>query len=190
MKIVPVLLLALLLPACATLGSGSGGNRRELWREAHEAYSADSFRVAAGLFQRLHTEFPATYEGHEARFYHAVLALEPRASVDLRLAEQQLLAYLAEDTLPGLNGYHQREAETLVALVRELQKPCDSRVAGLPCPVQVARAEPTEAPAPPPTAAPAEIARLRRELADRDATIRELRAELERIRNTLVPRRP
>jgi hypothetical protein len=74
--------------------------------------------------------------------------------------------------------------------VRELQKPCDARVPGLPCPVQlVTRVEPGE-PAPPSTAAPAEIARLRREVAERDATIRDLRAELERIRNTLVPRRP
>ena len=192
MKIVPVLLLALVLPACATLGfGGGGGERRQLWEQAHAAYSADSFRESATLFQRLFNEHPGTHEGHEARFFVGMLSVEPRSNVDLRIAEQQLLIYLAEDTLKGMDGIHLREAGTVLALVRELQKPCDARVPGLPCMVQVAPRETPDEPAPPPsTAAPAEIARLRREIAERDGIIRDLREELQRIRNTVAPRRP
>jgi hypothetical protein len=39
------------------------------------------------------------------------------------------------------------------------------------------------------SAAAAEASRLRREVAERDQTIKELRDELQRIRNTLAPRR-
>jgi hypothetical protein len=163
-----------------------------LWEQGHAAYAQDSFRVAAAAFQRLANEHPRTTEGHEARFYLGVLSLEPRSSVDLTLARQQLQLYLAEDTLHSLRGYHEREAGSLLRLVTELQRPCETRVAGVACEQRVVTRTVTE----PGTggngenpAATAEAARLRREVAERDQTIKDLREELQRIRNTLAPRR-
>jgi hypothetical protein len=163
-----------------------------LWEQAHAAYAQDSFRVAAAAFQRLANEHPRTTEGHESRFYLGVLSLEPRSSVDLTLARQQLQTYLAEDTLQTPRGYHAREAGSLLRLVTELQRPCETRVGGVACEQRVVTRTVTE----PATggngenpAAAAEAARLRREVAERDQTIKDLREELQRIRNTLAPRR-
>jgi hypothetical protein len=162
--------------------------RARLWNQGHAAFAADSFRVAAAAFQRLSVEFPRTREGHEARFYVGVLSLEPRSGVDLGIAQQNLSIYLAEDSLQKLNGYHEREAETLLQLVGELQKQCEARAPGLQCtPGVVTRT--VDAPPSSGGANAAEAARLRREVAERDQTIRELREELQRIRNTLAPRR-
>jgi hypothetical protein len=195
MKTLRLVLCAVLLSACATLGGGGGGTgdgaRMRLWEQAHDAFSRDSFRVAAAAFQRLASEYPRTHEGHEARFYLGVLALEPRSSVDLQAAEEHLSIYLVEDSLRNLRGYHDREAETVLALVRQLRLPCASRVSALACEAQVVTVtRPGEtAPAPAPASpSSAEVARLRRQLSERDETIRQLRAELERIRNTLAPR--
>ena len=195
MKIAVVLLLGVFLPACATVQgvTGDGGGRMRLWEQAHEAYSADSFRVAATLFQRLANEHPRTHEGHESRFYIAALSMEPRSNVDLRQAEQQLALYLADDSLRRFRGYHGREGETLLAVVRELQKPCGTRVSAYECVTRTQVVErPGEPVQPPPSGGPsaAEVARLRRELAERDNTIRELREELQRIRSSLAPRQP
>ncbi len=182
----------LLLGACATVRGGTpdSGHRTRLWEQAHAAYAQDSFRVAAAAFQRLANEHPRTSEGHEARFYLGVLSLEPRSSVDLTIARQQLQTYLAEDTLHTLRGYHEREAGSLLRLVTELQRPCDTRVGAVACDPRVVTRTVTE-PAPGGTgdASAAEAARLRREVAERDQTIRDLREELQRIRNTLAPRR-
>lgn len=193
MRSVCVLLAVLLLPACATLrgGGADSGGRAHLWEQAQGAYAQDSFRVAAAAFQRLASEHPRTYEGHEARFYLGVLSLEPRSSVDLTVARQQLQMYVTEDTA-GVRGYHGREAASLLRLVTELQRPCETRAAGVSCETRVVTRTVTE----PGTAAPApdgvssaEAARLRREIGERDQTIRDLREELQRIRNTLAPRR-
>jgi hypothetical protein len=199
MRNVLALMALVFLPACATLraeGLG-GGERTRLWRDAHDAYSRDSVRVAAAAFQRLAAQYPRTHEGHEARFYLGVLALDPRSPADLGAARQQLQQYVAADTARAVRGYHGREAATLVRLVTELQRACESRAPGLGCDTRVVtRTTPSEpAPAAPApsndgAAATAEAARLRRELNERDQTIRELREELQRIRNTLAPRRP
>ncbi|HEX5726626.1 MAG TPA: hypothetical protein VFX98_14215 [Longimicrobiaceae bacterium] len=184
--------LLALAPGCTTLRGvvgGGDGERMELWEQAHDAYARDSFRVAAAAFQRLAAEFPRTHEGHEARFYLAALSLEPRSGVNLDQADQHLTVYLAEDDARSLRGYHGREGETLLQLVRQLRAPCDQRVPGLGCLVQTVTERDTvtqRAPA----GDGAEAARLRRELAERDRTIRELRDELQRIRNTLAPPRP
>ena len=194
MKPLRVLLLAVLLPACATVGGlGGGGERERLWEQAHASYAADSVRVAVGLFQRLANEHPRSHEGHESRFYLAALSLDPLSGVDLRQAEQNLAIYLAEDSLRKYRGYHGREGRTLQRVVRQLLAPCEARAPGYQCGVQTRTVEtPAEAQPPAPTgASPAEVARLRREVAERDNTIRELREELQRIRNTLAPpRRP
>ena len=194
MRSVSVLFAVLLLPACATLrgGAAQNGGRTRLWEQAQAAYAQDSFRVAAASFQRLASEHPRTYEGHEARFYLGVLSLEPRSNVDLTVARQQLQMYVAEDTVLATRGYHGREAGSLLRLVTELQRPCEARAAGVACDTRVVTRTVTEPSAP--SSAPdgvslAEAARLRREINERDQTIRELREELQRIRNTLAPRR-
>ena len=192
MRTVCAIFSVLLLGACATLRGGApdGGHRMRLWEQAHAAYAQDSFRVAAAAFQRLANEHPRTTEGHEARFYLGVLSLEPRSAVDLTLARQQLQLYLAHDTAQSLRGYHEREAGSLLRLVTELQRPCETRVGNVACdPRVVTRTVTDPAPAANGDASAPEAARLRREVAERDQTIRDLREELQRIRNTLAPRR-
>ena len=192
-----VLLAVLLLPACATLRGATpeSGARTRLWEQAHAAYAQDSFRVAVAAFRRLSAEHPRTYEGHEARFYLAMLSLEPRSGVDFTIARQQLQLYLAEDTIRAMRGYHEREAGSLLRLVTELQRPCDTRAGAIACDTRVVTRTVTEPGTSGGTdsgagaAATAEAGRLRRELAERDETIRNLREELQRIRNTLAPRR-
>ena len=191
-----LILAVLLLPACATLRGATPdtGARTRLWEQAHAAYAQDSFRIAVAAFRRLAAEHPRTYEGHEARFYLGMLSLEPRSGVDLTIARQQLQVYLAEDTIPGIRGYHEREAGSLLRLVTELQRPCDTRAGALACDTRVVtRTVETGGGSTPDAgagaAASAEAARLRREINERDETIRNLREELQRIRNTLAPRR-
>ena len=194
MRTVCAIFSVLLLGGCATARGGTpdAGHRTRLWEQAHAAYAQDSFRVAAAAFQRLANEHPRSTEGHEARFYLGILSLEPRSSVDLTLARQQLQTYVAEDTLGTLRGSHEREARSLLRLVTELQRPCETRAGAVACdPRVVTRAVPEPAPAGNGEApvVNVEAARLRREVAERDQTIRELREELQRIRNTLAPRR-
>jgi hypothetical protein len=196
MRTVCAIFSVLLLGACATLRGGGpdAGHRARLWEQAHAAYAQDSFRVAAAAFQRLANEHPRTTEGHESRFYLGVLSLEPRSSVDLTLARQQLQMYVADDTAQALRGYHLREAGSLLRLVTELQRPCETRAGAIACDTRVVTRTVTEPGATAPSndsgaAATAEAARLRRELNERDQTIRDLREELQRIRNTLAPRR-
>jgi hypothetical protein len=196
MRTVFLILALLFVPACATLRGATpdGGARTRLWQQAHAAYAQDSFRIAVASFRRLAVEHPRTYEGHEARFYLGMLSLEPRSGVDLTIARQQLQVYLAEDTIREVRGYHAREAGSLLRLVTELQRPCETRAGAIACDTRVVTRTVTEPGATTPSndsgaAATAEAARLRRELAERDQTIRDLREELQRIRNTLAPRR-
>ncbi|CAA9360846.1 MAG: hypothetical protein AVDCRST_MAG68-4766 [uncultured Gemmatimonadetes bacterium] len=193
MRTLFILLAALFLPACATLrgGRSDAGERTRLWQAAHAAYHQDSFRVAAAAFQRLATDYPRTPEGHEARFYLGVLSLEPRSAVDLTIARQHLQLYVGADTMQETRGYHGREAASLLRLVSELQRPCDVRVGALACETRVVTRPGAPEPAAPTGGSEnsAEAARLRREVAERDQTIKDLREELQRIRNTLAPRR-
>lgn len=193
MKVLAGVAAVLLFTACATVGIGGSGGRRELWEQAHEAMSRDSFRVAEALFARLAREFPRTHEGHEARFYLGVLNLEPRGGVDLRAADEHLRAYLSGDPQRRLYGYHHREAESLLQFTRLMLTPCEQRIPPIGC-TTITRVEtrPSEPlPAPPQAGNQAEVvARLRQQVADRDARIRELENELQRIRNTLAPRTP
>ncbi|HEX8904432.1 MAG TPA: hypothetical protein VF771_06305 [Longimicrobiaceae bacterium] len=195
MKTLRLLLLALpLLAACATLGVGGRGGekeRQQLFEQAFDAYSRDSIRVAQALFQRVATGYPRTHQAHESRYFMGLLSLDPRAGANTAMAEQHLTIYLADDTMQSLGGRYRREATSLLRLVRELRSPCDRRSSGLACVTIRDTTVVTE------TAQPAgggvsaaELARLRRAYSERGDTIRDLRAELERIRNTLAPRRP
>ncbi|HEU4562827.1 MAG TPA: hypothetical protein VFS20_33665 [Longimicrobium sp.] len=197
MKPFHLLLCVPLLAACATLGIGGGGGprdnpevRQRLWVQAFDAYSRDSVRVAKAMFQRLASEHPRTREGHDARYFMALLSLDPRAVADPRAAEENLRIYLADDSVQELRGGYRREATSLLGLARELRNPCGNRASGLGCDTTVVSRTvtvPGEAPAGP---SAADLARLRRMYNERGDTIRDLRAELERIRNTLAPRRP
>jgi hypothetical protein len=194
MKIPFAILFAALLSACSVfapenLGPGAA-SRDQLWRQGHAAMHADSFRIAMAAFQRLAAEHPRDEEGREARFFLGTLYLEPaNPAFDPALATQNLELYLGSDTAGG-RLTRRPEAETLLGLSRQLALPCEQRTGGLRCaPDVVVR----------PGGADtvvvrqgsdqsAEVGRLRRELNERDATIRQLREELQRIRNTLAPR--
>lgn len=196
MKIPIALLFAALLSACSVfapenLGPGAA-SRDQLWRQGHAAMRADSFRIAMAAFQRLAAEHPGDDEGREARFYLATLYLEPaNPEYDPALAVQNLELYLASDAAGG-RGTRRPEAETLLGLSRQLALPCEQRTGDLRCdPEVILRTRPAGSD----TVVvrqgndqSAEVARLRRELNERDATIRQLREELQRIRNTLAPR--
>ncbi|HEV7588555.1 MAG TPA: hypothetical protein VGO40_10605 [Longimicrobium sp.] len=190
MKAPRALLLLPLLAACATLGGGRGDGgddpaaRTGLWDQAFDAYSRDSVRVAQAVFQRLAADYPRTHEGHEARYYLGVLSLDPRGNLDPRAADEHFGVYLADDSVRALGGIHRREAQSLRRLTQELRSPCGQRTGGVGCDTTVVSRTVTT----PGDATPAEVARLQRQLRDRDARIRDLQAELERIRNTLAPR--
>jgi hypothetical protein len=191
MKIPRTLLLLPLLAACATLGgrsSGAGGDaaRTRLWEQAFDAYSRDSVRVSQAIFQRLAADYPRTHEGHEARFYLGMLSLDPRGNFDARAADEHFGVYLADDSVRALGGVHRREALSLRRLAQELRNPCGQR-GGLGCDTTVVSRTVT-VPVETGGASTAEVARLRRTVEARDARIRDLQAELERIRNTLAPR--
>lgn len=196
MKTLSLILLVPIVAACATLGRGSRApgeaGRDLLWRQAFDAYSHDSLRVAEAMYQRLAAEYPRTHEGHEARYFLALLNLDPRAGADVRAAEQHLSIYLADDSAQSLRGGYRREAGTLLGVVRQLRTSCGERAPGFTagCDTTVVSrtvTQPTENGGGP---SAAEMARLRRGYTERGDTIRDLRAELERIRNTLAPRRP
>ena len=194
MKTASTLILAALLSACAVFAPGNLGpdaaRRDGLWRQGHAAMQRDSFRIAIAAFQRLAAEHPRSDFGREARFYLGTLYLEPSsASYDAGLAAQNLEMYVGSDREGGRTP-RRPEAETLLALSRQLALPCEQRTGSLRCdPQVVARSDTTVVVRPGGGGdQSAEVARLRREVAARDATIRELREELQRIRNTLAPR--
>ena len=193
MKTVLSLFIAALLSACSVfapenLGPGAA-SRDQLWRTGHAAMHADSFRIAMAAFQRLAAEHPRSAEGREARFYLGTLYLEPgNPAYDAQQAAQNLEIYLTDDTAGGRRA-RRPEAETLLGLSRQLALPCEQRTGTLRCdPGVVMRPSGDTVVVRQGNDQSAEVGRLRRELAERDATIRELREELQRIRNTLAPR--
>lgn len=185
--------LLLLASACATVPFSSGDDRGRLWRQGHEAFYAKDFPAATAAFQRLASEHPRAGEGREARYYLGMLTLDPaNPAFDVRAASEHLGIYLSLDSVaPGVLR-HRPEAGSLLAFAQELQRVCPDpagklRCGGTPPTVIVERPPAGAPPTPAPTAEAAEIARLRRELNQRDETIRQLREELQRIRNTLSP---
>lgn len=200
MKQTRVLLLALvaLVSACAHLSPGSGGREKDrLWREAHLALAAQNFRSADSLFAGLAASFPESEEGREAHFYLGAMRLDPRnEGWSSQQAAEHLRRYLAGDTASARRTiFRKPEAGTLLELANQLNMPAESRVPALQ-PDTVVRTVPGRSrrvvvPAEESRELSSEVARLRRELAEREETIRRQREELNRIRNTLAPgRRP
>jgi hypothetical protein len=199
MKTVCTLSLFVFLASCASFGQSLGpgaAERDQLWRQGHAAMNADSFRIAISTFQRLAEEHPGTMEGREARFYIGTMYLDPgHPGFDAAQAHHNLSLYTARDTLEdGVRAIRRPEAHRLLRLARELTIPCEQRGGPLRCdPEEIVRrvTVPVRVPGEPAPAATgdgAEVARLQRQVAERDATIRQLREELARIRETLAPR--
>ena len=191
MKPLRLLLVVPLLAACATLGIGGGATppRQLLYRQAFVAYTADSVKAAQQLFYRVVSEYPNTHEAHESRYFLGLLALDPRGTVDLRAADEHLGIYLTQDTMKSLRGAYRREAMSLRRLTQVLRSPCSARTgSSLPCDTTVVSRTVTVPGDAPPASSGAEVQRLQSRLRDRDNQIRDLQAELERIRATLAPR--
>jgi hypothetical protein len=193
MRLLYTVVLLASLGGCATLAAVSAPERDGLWRQAHHAMRQDSVRIAIAAFERLASEYPATTEGREARFHLGTLYLEPDGGAfDAERALHNLEAYVAADSLQ--NRVPRRpEARTLRTLAREATLPCEQRTGPLRCdPEVVVRTRTTPGDTvvvrTPVADQSAEVARLRQTVAERDATIRQLREELQRIRNTLAPR--
>jgi hypothetical protein len=190
------LLLTAVLSGCAVFGTGPTGpgnpSADMLWRQGHHAMRMDSVRVALAAFQRLAAEHPGTGEGREARFYLGTLYLDPaNTAFDPERAAENLETYVIADTARGAVP-RRPEAQRLLLLARQLAVPCEQRTGTMRCdPTTVVRTRPAGSDTVVVRTGgdqSAEVARLRREVAERDATIRDLREELTRIRNTLAPR--
>lgn len=185
---------ALWLAGCAGLGQGESGEPpAETWVHAQQALAVQDFDRAAALFTRLVEEHPRSREGREALFYLGSMRLDPRNPAwDPEPAEQYLRQYISVDTVIGVAVVHRRpEAETLLALATQLNMPVEMRVPALQAETRVVVEESPDrvvAPARESRALAAEVAQLRRQLAEREATIQEQRNELERIRRTLTGR--
>lgn len=191
MKRTPLLLLLLLLSACAQLGLGGPERppeRVRLWNEAHRALAAEDFTQASRLFGRIAEEFPDSDAGRESLFYLGTLRLDPRnPDWDPAPAEENLSLYLEGDSAYLATLHRRPEAVTLLQLARQLNMPAEERVPGLQPETRVVT-ERVVVPARESRALAAEVDRLRRLLAERDATIQQQKEELERIRKTLTGR--
>ena len=192
MKGTRYLVLTALLSGCASLGFSEPrpDDVQLLWVQAHDALAGERFEEASTLFARLAQEHPATEPGKESLFYLGAIRLDPgNPGWDPEPAEQMLRSYVAADTTARI---HRRpEATTLLRLAEQLNMPADQRVPGLQqetrvvvreVPRVVTRARESQQLA-------TEVARLRREVAERDTKIAQQAEELERIRKTLTERR-
>ena len=176
--------LVLLLPGCAHLGAGpsEGWERARLWDEAHGYFATYDFERADSVFSLIAREHPETDEGRESLFYLGALRVDPRnPEWDAEVSEARLREYLAADSTNG--PVHRRpEATVLAALVNQFTLPMEDRIPDLQAEgnrTVVIRSE--EAPG-----TPAEVAQLRQQLEARDAEVKQLREELDRIRRTLT----
>jgi hypothetical protein len=191
MKRIHLLLPLLLLSACSTLGLSRSETpeRIVLWNQAHQSLHSGEFAQAAAQFERVAREHPDSDAGRESLFYLATIRLDPRnPEWDPAPAEEHLRLYLAADSAQP--GIVQRfpEARTLFQLARQLNMPADERVPGLQPETRVVTQR-VVVPARESRALAAEVDRLRRQLAERDATIQQQKEELERIRKTLTGKR-
>jgi hypothetical protein len=134
-------------------------------------------------------------EGREAHFFLGATSLDPRnPAFDARAADEQLGIYLAPDTAVRAVPFRRTEATVMQRLAQEFRKSCDERITPLRCGTRVverrAGSGDRSAERNVNGASTAEVERLQGVVADRDAQIQRLRDELDRIRNTLVPRKP
>jgi hypothetical protein len=187
-RLLAVLMLAA-VPACAHLPLTATGERTRLWDEAHHAFQAGSSRT-----RRSSSGARRTPSGHRrgpgesllrgngpARPAQSRVGPAPRGGVARR--------YLGHETeQPGATK-RRPEAETLLQLAQQLNMPPAERVPGLQPEVvtrEVPRTQRVVVPAQESRELAAEVERLRAQVAERDATIRQQREELERIRRTLT----
>jgi hypothetical protein len=194
MRFAAILTLFLLAPACAHL-SAFGPETEDvgdLWGDAHEALYEQRFADAEQIFTRIQDEHPETREGREALFFVGLIRLDPRnPDWDPEPAETALRSYLAEPD-PADETERRRatparvpEARAFLELARQLNLPPAERVAGLAPETRVeVEVQRVVVPA---QQATDEAAALRARIAERDAEIRRLREELDRIRRTLAP---
>jgi hypothetical protein len=189
-------LLLVLLGACAHLGirPQATTTRLELWDQGHRALQANEFARADSIFTILSQDYPASDEGRESLFYLGVLRLDPRnPNWDPHPAEDRLKRYLASDSTNKIEAHRRPEAEILLEIAHQLNLPPAERILGLQpgttteivkVPQRIVMAAESEAQA-------REIADLRQQIVARDAQIKKLEDELERIRRTLTNgRRP
>jgi len=192
MRFAAFLALLLLAPACAYLPvlGAETEDLGTLWSEAHGALYEERFNDAETTFAHIHDRYPDTREGREALFFIGMIRLDPRnPNWDPAPAEASLTRYLAE---PAEEDPRERprparapEGTTLLELARQLNLPATERVAGLQPETRVeVEVQRVVVPA---QQATDQSAALRRQIAERDAEIRRLREELDRIRRTLAP---
>lgn len=189
MKRIGSLCILVALSACATLGQGSDRERTrtQLWADAHDALQALQFGRADTLFTRLSREFADTETGRESLFFVGAIRVDPRnPGWDPARADTTLSAYLALESAAAAQIGRRPEAETLLEIARQLNLPPQERVPQLQPETRFVTRAPRVAPAGQVTALNAEVARLRDQVAARDATIRRQEEELERIRRTLA----
>jgi hypothetical protein len=192
MRFTAILTLFLLAPACAHLSAfvPEAEDVGDLWGDAHDALYEQRFADAERDFSRIQDEHPETREGREALFFLGLMRLDPRnPDWDPEPAEAVLRRYLAD---PDPRDEADRrlptparvpEGRALLELARQLNLPPDERVAGL-APETRVEVQRVVVPA---QQATDEAAALRAQIAERDAEIRRLREELDRIRRTLAP---
>lgn len=184
-------LLLLLLGACAHLGIRTQEDRTRfvLWDQGHRALDAGEFKRADSLFTALATNYPQTDEGREAIFYLGAIRLDPlNPEWDPQPAEARLRRYLASDSISKTKVHRRPEAEILVQIAHQLNLPPAERISGLQpeektkvvqVPQRIVPYKQSEAQA-------SEIADLRQQVAARDAQVKRLQDELDRIRKTLT----
>ena len=176
--------ILLLLSGCAHLGNtpSESWERSRLWDEAHGYFATHDFASADSVFALMTELYPDTNEGRESLFYLGAIHLDPRNTAwNPETSEARLQQYLAADTPEG--RIHRRpEGETLFQLAHQLNHPLEERISPLQVEPQtrvVIRAEEAQGTL-------QENERLRRELAAREAELRQAQQELERIRKTLT----
>lgn len=180
----------LLLGACATFGRQDRGAeaRLQIWGDAHDALVAGQFGRADTLFAHLATHYGTTETGRESLFYLGALRLDPRnPDWNSERSEDALVQYLAHDTVEGGVIHRRPEGETLFQLAHQLNLPVQERVPGLAETVEVrVESPPRVVQGSLATSLTAERNRLRTQVAEKDAEIRRLTEELDRIRRTLA----
>lgn len=180
----------LLLTSCATFGrqDREAEERLQIWGEAHNALVAGQFSRADSLFARLASQYGTTVTGRESLFYLGALRLDPRnPDWNSARSEEALVQYLAYDTVAGGVIHRRPEGETLFQLAHQLNLPIGDRVPGLAETVEVrVESPPRVVQGSLATTLTAERNRLRTQVAEKDAEIRRLQEELDRIRRTLA----
>ena len=154
-----------------------------MWEEAHGYFATYDFERADSVFTLLSENYPDTDEGRESRFYLGALLIDPRnPQWDAEESAEWLRQYIEADS-EGTKIHRAPEASTLAKLVEQFNIPVDERIAAFQYEPQTRVVIRSEQAASEP---PAEVDELRQQILARDAEIRQLRDELERIRRTLT----